>query len=1130
MPRLLVRIIFLTVAYFVSGKVGLLLAVPPGYATIMWPPSGIALAAVYLWGYRTGAGVFLGSLLLNFFNYYAAGSGSAAILSQLSNAFVIASAATLQACFGAWLIARFVGAGTCLEKPREIILAILLGGPVACLVASTTAISWLAYSGTIPLNNALYNWWTWWVGDCIGVFVFTPMLLVCVSGASVVSGHRKFLVGLPALFVFLIIIAGFYGVQLLEYREREREFQSSTKMIATEIQDKLRDYTNALNSLDAFFNASTYVTRDEFDIFASQLIRELKIIKALDWIPRVRATDKERFLQEARNINGREFTIKEMNEEGELVPAGERDEYFPVLYVAPYEEHKTVVGYDIASNPVRKAALDRVRVSGEIAATEFIDFFKNGYESAQGVLLLKPVYFKGESALVGVLVAVLRASDILSPVQQSWATKGVKISFTAPDRSDFKFESNKLLHKPLKAKVALDFAQRQWNIFINVDNKYLVANNTWALWFVLAAGLVFMGLLSVFILILTGRSALIEKEVGIRTAELEEARRFSDMMMNHIPDFVFVKNMEDGIIRSNSAFKAIYPPEGPERAVLTEDQKVLDSGYMKKYEDIAFFDGKTRKLFTTKVSFEDAKGQKFLLGISRDVTELFKTQEELKKNRDKAEQAARTKADFLARMSHEIRTPINGVLGFVELLQATQLDEKQQSYVDKMETAGGTLLHIINDILDISKIEAGKIAIDSSAFNLHESLQVCLDLVRNEAEQKGLILELEYPRSCPQRFIGDQFRIQQIMLNLLANAVKFTSQGYVKVVVDRNESNTGILISVADSGIGISAEKQADIFESFIQEDAGMTRRFGGTGLGLAITKQLVEAMRGTITVTSKKGEGAIFTIAIPLREDTGKEQNNAQPSASTGKKYNILLAEDNQLNREVLVAMLEKYGHSVVVANNGQEALDKIGLQDYDVVLMDIQMPEVDGFGAVKIIRELEGGRYKNLPVIALTAHVLSEQIRELFEAGFDDFLLKPVNGQELEEKIQSIDAHNMPFQDSSKVESVPSEAPLFDPRQIEGLVEFIERGRIKEMVDELREDTITRFEIISGEECSLADVHMNLHSMASMGASLGFMKFAAFCRSLIDDLETIDAKARLRRLEQIKEIFVESLQVGGY
>ena len=393
--------------------------------------------------------------------------------------------------------------------------------------------------------------------------------------------------------------------------------------------------------------------------------------------------------------------------------------------------------------------------------------------------------------------------------------------------------------------------------------------------------------------------------------------------------------------------------------------------------------------------------------LTDEIDHVKSMEQELKQARDRAEKMSEAKGEFLANMSHEIRTPMNGVIGTLQLLEDTELDTSQREYVTTAHKSADALLTILNDILDLSKIEAGKMDIEIIPFDLRELTQELTALYGLKAEQKGIVLRCEIDDTLPTLLRGDPTRIRQILFNLVSNALKFTEQGEIVVrikVTPGNEDNIVLRTEVQDTGIGIPAEAQQKLFTEFTQADGSTTRKYGGTGLGLAIVRKLVSLMYGELGVDSTPGEGSCFWFVLPLQV-TGDvddspvavvEEQQPDDRPLSGK---VLLVEDNPVNQMVAGKMLEKLNVDNEIANNGIEALLKLESGQYDAVLMDCQMPELDGFEATRQFRtkeEVTGG--PRMPVIAMTANVMEGDRERCLEAGMDDYLGKPVKLEELE------------------------------------------------------------------------------------------------------------------------------------
>jgi len=383
-----------------------------------------------------------------------------------------------------------------------------------------------------------------------------------------------------------------------------------------------------------------------------------------------------------------------------------------------------------------------------------------------------------------------------------------------------------------------------------------------------------------------------------------------------------------------------------------------------------------------------------LLGLVGYVADAVRTMRASVKAREEAEakalEASRAKSAFLAMMSHELRTPMNGVLGLVHALRGTRLDKRQSEYLEMIEESGHGLMTILNDILDLSKIEAGKLTLEVAPFDIRKLTLQTRAIWSESARLKGLDLILEIDPAAPVWVLGDAARVRQILMNLVSNALKFTETGRVVIHLEAADAG-GVVLAVSDTGVGISADQISRLFTPFGQVDPSIARRYGGTGLGLSICRQLATLMDGEVQVSSEAGVGSTFTVRLPLKATAAPAMETARAPTPYLEGARVLVVDDNAVNQKVACAILEAVGAVVAVADDGHMALARLRIEDFEVVLMDVHMPGMDGVEAVRRIRAGEAGR-SDIPVVALTADAMAGDAERLMAQGFDDAHPKPI------------------------------------------------------------------------------------------------------------------------------------------
>jgi PAS domain S-box-containing protein len=616
---------------------------------------------------------------------------------------------------------------------------------------------------------------------------------------------------------------------------------------------------------------------------------------------------------------------------------------------------------------------------------------------------------------------------------------------------------------------------------------------------------------------------------------LEQLRRVSEDYRRifenaHDPIFIFTPE-DEKILNANHRACEVYGfsheellgmslidisedvPRGREQVAQT-----LRTGVYNNFESMQFRKDGSPIFLEINASLIEYEGRPAILSINRDVTERRKA-EELRLAKEAAEQADKAKTQFLANMSHEIRTPLAGVIGLADLLLRSGLEGSQRDYASLIQSSSASLLRLIDDILDLSKVEAGMLLFETAPFGLRALLNDVCGPQRLRALEKGIALELHVADSVPEWVEGDPARLRQVLLNLIGNAVKFTERGRVDLEV--TPGPPGLVFRVRDTGIGIPKEAHGRMFSLFTQADSSTSRRFGGTGLGLAISRRIVEQMGGEIGFESTPGRGSLFWFRLPLppaAPPANKAARIVAPSPAEGRTHRILVAEDEPINQLVTTRQLQAFGYQVTAVSTGLEALAALEESPYDLALMDCQMPELDGYETARRIRAHAGERWQ-LPIVALTAHAMKEDLERCLEAGMNDYVTKPFRPEALRRILKRWLAPHP---------AAGPKEPRLDRSRLEGLREL---GRIggRDLVAEL----VTKFEELqpltslrqaqkSGDREAMKFL---AHRLKGSGANLGAVRLARLC----GELEAMAPEARLedctRQIELIAQEYEKVL-----
>jgi PAS domain S-box-containing protein len=905
--RAISRYLFLQViiaaSYFVTGRLGLMLAVPPGYATAVWPPSGVALAALLLAGCRYWPGVFLGSWILNLTVSLDTTVHSTPLFS-LSIATAIATGATMQALIGSWLVRRFIRMPNPLEQLRDIILLIALGGLLSSVINPTLSVTILAFTHVIIWESYYINWLTWWVGDVIGIIVFTPALMLLFAPHSSVSNGRKLLVTLTLCSTFSIAVYAFFSASNAEKHDQETTFRREAELLHTEFSDDLHSYLEILASIQSFYAASEYVSAEEFYRFVKPLFIKYPGIQSLSWNQKVLHNVRQGFEAEMTQNTGANFTIKDRSDTGKWVTAATRDHYFPITYIEPASGNSTALGYDTYVETHRKDALDAARDSGQPVATGRVSIVQDS-KIPFAVILYQPIYQRNATVdtvetrrthLQGYVGIPFLFSRMLNNIATHAKQKNLGFALYDTNASnderllyDTKIASNKIdlsirNVKPdmLKWEKEVNIAGRDWLLEIVPTSAYFAGNRNWSVWFVLTGGLIFTGLFSILMLLITGYTNSIQRVVEKKTHQLRDSEETFRSTMEYAPIGMALVAPEGRFLQVNSALCNLLGYAESEllktkfQELTHPDDLQADLSYVRQMlaQQITSYHMEKRYfhrnghiiwiLLNVSIIWNADNTPKYFVSQIQDITELKAIEKQRTQLINRLTLVNEQLEQFAYVASHDLREPIRTIGSFVNLLEEENseiLGEESRQYITIIRHATDKMDSMVADLLEYARLDQESerltkidcnIALQNAQDMLHEAIQSTHAVIKKD----------ELP--C---IIGNPTRFFRLLQNLISNALKYQSPDNIPIIRIGVKDRVAFWeFFVKDNGIGIKAEFLEQVFLPF--KRLHNQKEHTGTGIGLAICKRIVESLGGSLWVESTFGKGSIFYFTIPKYQE----------------------------------------------------------------------------------------------------------------------------------------------------------------------------------------------------------------------------------------------------------------------
>lgn len=835
-------------AYVISGKASLMLALPPGYSSPIFLPSGIAIACVFTMGRSALLPVLLGSLLLNLWAGYSSHHVIAAL--DFASAAVIAVASLLQAVLGGWMLRSTIGYPAAFDQTRQVLRFLFLV-PIICLVSASLSVFLLGEIGTFSPDSLWINWLSWWAGDSLGVMVSFPIILILIGKPQQLWRSRAFTVALPMLLTLSVFVTVYVKASQLEQEKELQEFQQISRASLAQIISRLDEQRTWLVAMRGRFESSDKVTRSEFHHFTAEILQRQPMIQALEWIPLIPYSKRTDF-EVGQRLEIAGFEIRERTPDGSLLPAGKRNLYFPVTYVEPLAGNEIAMGYDIGSNSSRLEAVQKALKSRTSVTTAPIRLVqaKNQY----GILLIKSVRLNDQDG--GLVLTVLKMRDFINKSLPESSDK-LQIRLYDVDASVLLYDNSTPEQANILLTYPFTFGGRHYQLQTMPTRSYIRQHRGWQSWYVLAVGTFGTGLLGALLLLGTGYTARVEKLVKEKTQALKHTEANLRKILENSPEGVLVTSSSEQVTFYNHQLEILLrlAPlsagninlgsilDADKAAVVLKAIRGTDSKGMFNLSDPARVIQWERK----KIAGEELHTIFFFRDITREV------------------EVDRMKSEFLATAAHELRTPMSSIYGFVELMLHREFSPaRRKEYLNIVYDQVKSLITILNELLDLARIEAraGK----DFNFSLQDVLEVARRALQELNPDDEHTIGLDVPDENLPAVQIDPEKIRQVFINVLSNAYKYSPAGGEIVLTATTLSDDfgdWLCFRIKDHGIGMTPDQLSRIFEKFYR--AVSNSGIPGTGLGMSLTKEIMELHGGKVEVRSEYGAGTEVALYFPL-------------------------------------------------------------------------------------------------------------------------------------------------------------------------------------------------------------------------------------------------------------------------